>query len=129
MKLRIKPLLFILLLPALVASAGSSLPPAAGGPVQPALYPSQADSRPPPLRYAAPPAPNAAARLAYWSELAWRTIAIDHAPPPAGPAAYIEQAGPTRSSRVRDRPYRHSRRADRDLPALSRLQRPPAGVC
>jgi hypothetical protein len=100
MKLRIKPLLFILLLPALVASAGSSLPPAAGGPVLPALFPSQADSLPPPLRYAAPPAPNAAARLAYWSELAWRTIAIDHAPPPAGPAAYIEQAGPTRSSRV-----------------------------
>jgi hypothetical protein len=100
MKLRIKPLLCILLFPVLAASAGSSPPSAGSGPVVPAYYPSQPNSHEPPWRYAAPPGPNASARLAYWSEQAWRTIAIDHTPPPAGPSAYFEQAGPTRSSRV-----------------------------
>jgi hypothetical protein len=92
MKLRIKPLLCILLLP-LLAIAGN-------GPLDPGTYSSQPASRPPPWRYLAPPGPNAAARLAYWSEVAWRTIAIDHTPPPAGPSVDAEQAGPTRSSRV-----------------------------
>jgi hypothetical protein len=100
MKLRIKPLLCILLFPVLAASGGSSLPSAGSGPVVPAYYPSQPNSHEPPWRYAVPPGPNASARLAYWSEQAWRTIAIDHTPPPAGPSAYFEQAGPTRSSRV-----------------------------
>jgi hypothetical protein len=100
MKLRVKPLLCTLLFPMLAASAGSSLPSVGGSPVVPAFYPSQPDSHAPPWRYPAPSGPNANARLAYWSEQAWRTIAIDHAPPPAGPSAYFEQAGPTRSSRV-----------------------------
>jgi membrane-associated phospholipid phosphatase len=99
MKPRIKSLLCILLLPVLAASA-RSWAQSADGPVVPAPYPSQPDSRPNPLRYPAPSGPNAAARLAYWSEQAWRTIAIDHTPPPAGPSTYFEQAGPTRSSRV-----------------------------
>jgi len=98
MKLRIKPLLFALLVPVLAASAGSSPPYAGSGPLVP--YPSQPNSHEPPWRYAAPSSVNAAARLAYWNEQAWRTVAIDHTPPPAGPSAYPEQAGPTRSSRV-----------------------------
>jgi hypothetical protein len=100
MKLRIKPLLLALILPVLAASAGSSLPLAGSGPLEPALYPSQPNAQPNPLRYRAPSGPNAAARLAYWSEQAWRTIAIDHTPPPAGPSAYSEQRGRPRSSRV-----------------------------
>jgi len=100
MKLRVKPLLCTLLFPMLAASAGSSLPFAGGSPVVPAFYPSQPNSHEPPWRYAAPSGPNVSTRLAYWSEQAWRTIAIDHTPPPAGPSAYFEQAGPTRSSRV-----------------------------
>jgi hypothetical protein len=99
MKLRIKPLLCILFLPVLTASAVSS-PPPAGGPLEPAPYPSQTGTHEPPYRYAAPAGPNAAARLAWWSDQAWRAIAIDHTPPPAGPSAYGEQRGRTRSSRV-----------------------------
>lgn len=93
MKSRITLLLCTLLLPMLVANAGH-------GPFDPASYPSQPDSRETPPRHAAPPGPDASARLAYWSEQAWRTIAIDHTPPPAGPTVDSEQAGPTRSSRV-----------------------------
>jgi membrane-associated phospholipid phosphatase len=99
MKLRIKPLLFTLLLPMLAASVGFS-PAHAGNPRPPAGYPSQPNSHEPPRRYPAPPGVNATARLAYWSEQAWRTIAIDHTPPPAGPSDDAEQSGPTRSSRV-----------------------------
>jgi len=99
MKLRIKPLLCVLLLPFL--AAGGAAPAHAGnGPLDPVLYPSQANTHEAPWRYAAPPGPGAAARLAYWSEQAWRTIAIDHTPPPAGPSIDTEQAGPTHSSRV-----------------------------
>jgi hypothetical protein len=100
MKLRIKPLLLPLLLSLLAASAGSPLAQAGTNPRPPAGYPSQPDARPNPLRYPAPSGLNATARLAYWSEQAWRTIAIDHTPPPAGPSADAEQPGPTRSSRV-----------------------------
>lgn len=93
MKLRIKLLFCTLLIPMLAATAGH-------GPFDPATYPSQPDARESPSRYRAPPGPNPAARLAYWSEQAWRTIAIDHTPPPAGPTVDSEQAGPTHSSRV-----------------------------
>jgi hypothetical protein len=93
MKSRIILLLCALLCPILAANARH-------GPFDPASYPSQPDSRETPPRYAPPPGPNASARLAYWSEQAWRTIAIDHAPPPAGPTIDSEQAGPTHSSRV-----------------------------
>jgi membrane-associated phospholipid phosphatase len=97
MRSRIKPLLCTLFLSMLTAGAGSY---AGTDPHAPAVYPSQPNSHEPPWRYPAPAGPNAAGRLAYWSEQAWRTIAIDHTPPPAGPAAAFEQAGPTRSSRV-----------------------------
>jgi hypothetical protein len=100
MKLCFKSLLSILLVPVLTASAGSPPPYAGSGPLEPAPYPSQQNSQEPPRRYSAPAGPNAAARLAYWSEQSWRTIAIDHTPPPAGPSAYGEQRGRTRSSRV-----------------------------
>jgi hypothetical protein len=93
MKLRIKPLLCLLLLPTLLAHAGT-------GPIDPATYPSQANIHQSPWRYLAPPSANATARLAYWSDLAWHTIAIDHTPPPAGSSSMPEQAGPTRSSRA-----------------------------
>jgi hypothetical protein len=99
MKLRIKPLLCIMLLPMLAATAGSS-PPSPQVVLEPALYPSQAGTRELPPRYSAPAGPNATARFAYWNEQAWRAIAIDHTPPPAGPSAYGEQRGRTRSSRV-----------------------------
>jgi hypothetical protein len=97
MRSRIKPLLCSLFLCLLAAGAGSQ---AGTNPHAPAAYPSQPNSHEPPWRYPAPAGPNAAGRLAYWSEEAWRTIAIDHTPPPAGPATAFEQAGPTRSSRV-----------------------------
>jgi hypothetical protein len=100
MKLRIKPLLCILFPIVLAAGGGFSPAYAGNGPLDPVLYPSQPNSHEPPWRYAAPPGPNAAARLAYWSEQAWRTIAIDHTPPPAGPTVDAEQPGPTHSSRV-----------------------------
>jgi hypothetical protein len=93
MKLRIKHLLCLLLFPLLAAHAGN-------GPLDPTAYPSQADSHAAPPRYAAPSGPNPTARLAYWSEQAWRTMAIDHTPPPAGPSVDAEQGGPTRTSRV-----------------------------
>jgi membrane-associated phospholipid phosphatase len=100
MTLRIKPLLYFMFFP-LLAAGGASAPAYAGnGPLDPVLYPSQPNTHEAPWRYAAPAAPNASARLAYWSEQAWRTIAIDHTPPPAGPSVDAEQAGPTHSSRV-----------------------------
>jgi membrane-associated phospholipid phosphatase len=99
MKLRIKPLLCILFLPMLAATAGSSTP-SAGGPLEPAPWPSQSGTHEPPWRYPAPAGANPNARLAYWSEQAWRAIAIDHTPPPTGPSAYGEQRGRTRSSRA-----------------------------
>jgi hypothetical protein len=99
MKLRIKPLLCMLFLPVLAASAGSSSP-SAGGPLDPAPWPSQSGTHELTWRYTAPTGANPNARLAYWSEQGWRTIAIDHTPPPAGPSAYSEQRGRTRSSRV-----------------------------
>ena len=100
MTLRIKPLLFALLFPILAASAGTWRSNADSGPLSPAYYPSQPDTHESPWRYGVPSGPNATARLAYWSEQAWRTITIDHTPPPAGPSAYAEQQGPTRTSRV-----------------------------
>jgi len=93
MKLPIKPLLCILLLPLAIATAGN-------GPLDPVAYPSQPDTHVAPPRYATPSGPNATARLAYWSEQAWRTMAIDHTPPPAGPTADAEQGGPTRTGRA-----------------------------
>jgi hypothetical protein len=100
MTLRIKPLLFALLFPMLGASAGTWRSNADSGPLQPAYYPSQPHTHESPWRYGVPSGLDATGRLAYWSEQAWRTIAIDHTPPPAGPSAYAEQQGPTRTSRV-----------------------------
>ena len=104
MTLRLKSVLFMLLVPCLVpfiGVSGAGTPPPASGPVlEPAPYPSQAGSRPVPPRFAAPPGADAHARLAYWNELALRAIALDHTPPPAGPSAYGEQRGRTRTSRV-----------------------------
>lgn len=93
MELRLTPLLCTLLFPLLAAHAGT-------GPLDPALYPTQPNTHESPWRYTAPPGPDATTRLAYWSDVAWHTIAIDHAPPPAGPSVEPEQPGPTHSSRV-----------------------------
>lgn len=108
MKLRIKPLLCILLLPMLAASAGtpplpplpSPPPPSDDRPLDRNPYPTQEGTHELPPRYAAPNGANAKARLAYWSEQAWRSSALDVTPPPAGPSQYAEQRGRTRSSRV-----------------------------
>ena len=87
-------LLSTLLCPALPAFAGAFAPPGA------APYPSQPGTTGLALRYGPPPGPDARARLAYWTDLALSTIAIDHTPPPAGPSPYAEQRGRTRTSRV-----------------------------
>ncbi|CAH0269468.1 hypothetical protein SRABI118_03449 [Massilia sp. Bi118] len=99
MKLRIKPLLCILFLPMLAASAGAP-PPAADRPLDRNPYPTQPGTRELPPRYSAPSGVNAKARLAYWSEQAWRSAVFDVTPPPAGSFTYAEQRGRTRSSRV-----------------------------
>jgi len=78
------------------ASAGSH-PPIGGGPD----YRVQPGTRELPPRYAAPPGPNARARLAYWNEVALRANAVDHVPSIVDNAALAaEQLGPTRTSRV-----------------------------
>jgi len=102
MKLRLKSLLVILSMPVLASSAGTAPPPVPFPyPVQePAPLPSQPGTHELPLRFNAPPGPNATARLAYWNDLAMRVIGVDHAPPPAGRAAFTDQRGRTRTSRV-----------------------------
>jgi membrane-associated phospholipid phosphatase len=78
------------------ASAGTE-PPIGGGPV----YRTQPGTSELPPRYAPPPGPNARLRLAYWSEIALRAIAIDHTPSVVGSVVQqAEQLGPTRTSRV-----------------------------
>jgi hypothetical protein len=64
-------------------------------------YQTQPGTRELPPRYSAPAGPNATARLAYWNEVALRTIAVDHTPAITGGANVVaEQLGPTRTSRV-----------------------------
>lgn len=109
MTLRLKPLLCTLLV-SMFASAGATSPPLPPLPSPPPdsstppldrnPYPSQAGTHELPPRYSAPSGVNAKARLAYWDEQAWRSAAFDVTPPPAGPFAYAEQRGRTRSSRV-----------------------------
>lgn len=101
MKLRLASLFCMLVLPVLsVGASPTTIPPPQGGPLEPNPYPSQKNSLENPPRYLAPSGPDAAARLAYWNEQAWRTIVIDHTPPPAGPSAYAEQRARTRCSRA-----------------------------
>ena len=84
-------------LPAAPASAGTHPPTGGGGPP----YQTQPGTRELPPRYAPPPGPNAALRLAYWNEVALRSIAVDHTPGLPGTLSLgAEQLGPTRSSRV-----------------------------
>jgi len=106
MNLRLKSLLCTLLLPVL-ATAGTMLPALPSPPPDSSTppfdrnpYPSQAGTHELPPRYRAPPGVNAKARLAYWSEQAWRSAVFDVTPPPTGPFAYAEQRGRTRSSRA-----------------------------
>ena len=100
MKTRIKSLLCILSVSMLTAAAAD--PSAPGAPVllEPNLYPTQPNTHELPPRYSAPAGVNATARLAYWSEQAWRSAVFDVTPPPSGPFAFAEQRGRTRSSRV-----------------------------
>ncbi len=93
------------LIPVLIASlmsdaaAGNRRPP---GPrdVDP-QYLTQMGTHELPLRYNAPAGPNAAARFAYWTNLAWAVNAYDHTPPMTpGVERDAEQLGPTRSSRA-----------------------------
>jgi membrane-associated phospholipid phosphatase len=102
MKSRIGLLSRILLLP--ILAAGAALSARAGTPVPPATpptYQTQPGTHELPPRYAPPAGPAPAARLAYWNEVALRTIAVDHAPPFTGGATIVaQQLGPTRTSRV-----------------------------
>jgi membrane-associated phospholipid phosphatase len=99
MKTRIKSLLCILSVSMLTAAAGPSAP-AAPVLLEPNPYPTQPNTHELPPRYSAPAGVNATARLAYWSEQAWRVAVFDVTPPPSGPFAFAEQRGRTRSSRV-----------------------------
>jgi len=99
MKMHVKSLLCILSIPILAASAGQGVP-AAPSPLDRNPYPTQPNTRELPPRYTAPPGVNPTARLAWWSEQAWRTAVYDITPPPAGPFQFAEQRGRTRSSRV-----------------------------
>jgi hypothetical protein len=100
-------MLCMLSLPVLAANAGDPLPPLPSPPppsAPPILdrnpFPTQSGTYEMSWRYTAPSGVNAKARLAYWSEQAWRCAATDVATPPAGPFWYAEQRGRTRSSRV-----------------------------
>lgn len=99
MKTRIKSLLCVLSVSMLTAAAAPSAP-ATPVLLEPNPYPTQPHTRELPPRYSAPAGVNATARLAYWSEQAWRAAVFDVTPPPAGPFAFPEQRGRTRSSRV-----------------------------
>lgn len=99
MKVPVKTLLCLLCIPMLAASADPSVP-AAPVPLERNPYPTQPNTHELPPRYSAPAGRNAAARFAYWSEQAWRSAVFDVTPPPAGPFAFAEQRGRTRSSRV-----------------------------
>ncbi|MFC5550765.1 vanadium-dependent haloperoxidase [Massilia aerilata] len=80
----------------LTARAGAPRPP-----VTSPTYETQPGTRELPPRYAPPAGPAPAARLAYWNEVALRTIAVDHTPPFTGGATVVaEQLGPTRTSRL-----------------------------
>jgi hypothetical protein len=101
MKTCFRTLLCILPFSMLAAAAGSSPSSfSAPYPLDRNPYPTQPGTRELPPRYTAPAGINPNARLAYWSEQAWRSAALDVSPPPAGPFAYAEQRGRTRSSRV-----------------------------
>jgi hypothetical protein len=104
MKTCFRTLLCILPFSMLAATAGSSPSSfssfSAPYPLDRNPYPTQPGTRELPPRYTAPAGINPNARLAYWSEQAWRSAALDVSPPPAGPFAYAEQRGRTRSSRV-----------------------------
>ena len=81
------------------AGAGNQRPP---GPrdIDP-QYQTQPGTQALPLRYNAPAGANPGARFAYWTNLAWQVIAIDHTPPlPDGADLDADQLGPTRSSRA-----------------------------
>ncbi|WP_426191692.1 vanadium-dependent haloperoxidase [Massilia sp. DWR3-1-1] len=95
-----RAVLFCILLPSVTsATAGKHRPP---GPrdVDP-QYLTQPGTAELPLRYQAPPGAAAAARFAYWTNLAWQVVAYDHtAPAQAGLERDAEQLGPTRSSRA-----------------------------
>ena len=99
MKTRIKSLLCVLSVSMLTAAAAPSAP-ATPVLLEPNPYPTQPDTHELPPRYSAPAGVNATARLAYWSEQAWRAAVFDVTPPPSGPFAFAEQRGRTRSSRV-----------------------------
>lgn len=81
------------------ADAGNQRPP--GPRDTDPQYLTQPGTHELPLRYNAPAGANAAARFAYWTNLAWQVVAIDHTPPmTAGIERDAEQLGPTRSSRA-----------------------------
>jgi membrane-associated phospholipid phosphatase len=107
MKMRRKLMLCILSFPALAAAGTAYLPPLPSPPppypgtvLDRNPYPTQQGTHELPPRYTAPSGVNAKARLAYWSEQAWRCATFDISPPPAGAFWYAEQKGRTRSSRV-----------------------------
>jgi hypothetical protein len=98
MNRRRKTMLGILLAPAVCARAGST-PPFTGAP-GPATYKVQPGTLEPPPRYSPPTRANARLRLAYWNEVALRTMGTDYALPGPGLPPAPEQPGPTRTSRV-----------------------------
>jgi membrane-associated phospholipid phosphatase len=95
---RRKLLLCTLLVPVLPASA-TSTPPFTGSPGS-LNYRVQPGTQESPPRYSPPSGANASARLAYWNEIALRTMATDYALPGPGLPPLPEQPGPTRTSRV-----------------------------
>jgi hypothetical protein len=102
MRMRTGTLSCILLIS--ILAAGIAPPSRAGLPTPPATpptYQTQPGTHELPPRYTAPNGPAPAARIAYWNEVALRTIAVDHAPPFTGGATIVaEQLGPTRTSRL-----------------------------
>ncbi len=84
----------------MLTAAAEPSAPAAPVLLEPNPYPTQPTTHELPPRYGAPAGVDATARLAYWSEQAWRSAVFDVTPPPSGPFAFAEQRGRTRSSRV-----------------------------
>jgi len=101
MKPRIKILYCALIIPFFACDAWAQRQRPPGQRDVAPQYQTQPGTHELPLRYSAPSEPNPTPRLAYWSDVAWSAIAVDHTPPvTAATNVGAEQLGPTRSSRA-----------------------------
>ena len=101
MKPRVKILFCTLLIPFFACDAWAQRHRPPGQRDVDPQYQTQPGTQELPLRYSAPSGANPTPRLAYWSDVAWSAIAVDHTPPVIAATNFsAEQLGPTRSSRA-----------------------------